>query len=533
MGLRALGDSAWLFEAAGEDAQRRLELVLTLVKILERERIPEVVDVVSSFASLAVFFNPSDGETVLSWLTSLPPPGETDARHEERPMIGIPVAYGDDIEEVAGALGMSGAEVIALHSGAEYTVAAIGFSPGFPYLLGLPEKLRLPRRDTPRKVEAGSVAIAGSQAGVYPFASQGGWHVLGKTRLPLFDPAAAPPSLLRVGDRVKFTPVERLEPVGRTSVVAVSGEGGMEILEPGALTTIQDLGRPGFRHLGVSAGGAADPVAAMVANRLVGNPDEAAVLECCMTGPILKFHEAVRLACSGWAGPWSGRVVEIPAGGEIDLRNPGVGVRGCIAVAGGLKTPLLMGSRATDLRSGFGGWMGRCLRAGDRIPLGTPAPGPRPGTWKTAWPPAEATGKMIELRFLAGMQMGWFTPEAKRSFRESPYQISPMSDRMGCRLDGPALDLIEARELLSQPVVRGSVQVPPDGRPIVLMAECQTIGGYPQIGHVISADLPKLARAWPGTWLRFREVTLDEARRSWREQEREAALLQTGLDFLR
>ena len=140
---------------------------------------------------------------------------------------------------------------------------------------------------------------------------------------------------------------------------------------------------------------------------------------------------------------------------------------------------------------------------------------------------------MIELRFLSGMQAGWFTEKSRTDFRKAVYRTSPMSDRMGARLEGPELKLEEDREMVSQPVAAGSVQVPPDGAPIVLLTERQTIGGYPQIGHVISADLPLLARAWPGTPMRFREVTLDEARAAWRDLQRELAFLQTGLGFLR
>jgi len=270
----------------------------------------------------------------------------------------------------------------------------------------------------------------------------------------------------------------------------------------------------------------------MVANRLVGNPDGAAVLECCLRGPLLKFHERSRLAYVGWADPRSGSVIEVGTGGPIDLRGPMRCVRGYVAIAGGIEAPLVMGSRATDLRSGFGGFQGRTIQTGDRLGIGQPGDGPKPGKWRVGWPDA-VPGRMIELRFLPGMQTDWFSPEAKEAFCGTLFEVSARSDRMGARLDGAVLALSQPRELVSQPVIPGSVQVPPDGQPIVLMPECQTIGGYPQIGHVISADLPKLARAWPGTQVSFREVSLDEARHAWRERQRDAARLQIGLDFLR
>lgn len=531
MGLRALGDSAWLFEAGGNTARGKLELVLRVVEILERERIPEVRDIVSSFASVAVHFDPADGERVLSWLTSLPPP-KGDERLDGGRLVEVPVDYGDDLGSVAAALNLSAEEIIRLHSGAEYTVAAVGFSPGFPYLHGLPDALHLPRLATPRKVPAGSVAIAGNQAGIYPFESQGGWHVLGRTNLWLFDPFRENPSLLKPGDKVRFVPVNGITPPEKPTIRIRAG-GGLEIIEPGAITSVQDLGRPGFQSLGVSPGGAADPVAARVANRLVGNPDGAAVLECCMSGPVLKFTRAARVAFIGWGDSRAGRPIEMDAGGELDLRRGMRSVRGYVAIDGGIDVLELLGSRATDLRAGFGGFQGRKLNAGDVLPLGKAGHAIPHGPWQVGWPRTQAPGRMIELRFLSGMQAGWFTEKARQLFQSAVYQTSPVSDRMGARLEGPELALEQAREMVSQPVTAGSVQVPPDGKPIILLAERQTIGGYPQIGHVISADLPLLARAWPGTPVRFREVTLDEARAAWSALQRDLAFLQTGLDFLR
>lgn len=533
MGLRALGDSAWLFEAAGVDARARLGLVLRVLAILKRERIPEARDIVSSFDSVAVHFDPLDGERVLEWLTALPAPEGGEEEWLEPRTIEVPVRYGEGLSEIAERLGKTSDEIVALHSGADYTVAAVGFSPGFPYLLGLPELLRIPRLPTPRQVEAGSVAIAGDQAGIYPFASMGGWSVLGRTGLRLFDPERAEASLFRPGDKVRFKSVSTLEfhEPGKPKFRLPAG--GIEVLEPGAFTTVQDLGRQGFQHLGVSPGGAADPVAARVVNRLLGNPDDAAVLECCLSGPILKFREETRVAFTGWADARAGRPLEMAKGSVLDLSKRMPSVRGYLAVAGGIETSLVMGSRATDVRAGFGGWMGRKLQVGDRLPIGPLVRGPLPGAWSVGWPQAETPGKMIELRYVTGMQASWFSDDTREKFRKSIYQISPMSDRMGARLDGPLIAPDEPREMVSQPVVSGSIQVPPDGKPIVLLAERQTIGGYPQIGHVISADVPKLARAWPGTRLRFREVTLEEAREAWAEQEADFGFLRAGLELLR
>jgi KipI family sensor histidine kinase inhibitor len=534
MGWRALGDSAWLFEPAGQDAGGLLANVLDLRKTLESENIPQVRDLVSSFATVAVHFDPADGGLVLDWLKTIPPPRSGANPPSGAALREIPVQYGGpDLAALAAKLNRPESEIIALHSEAEFTVAAVGFSPGFPYLTGLPQALQIPRLSTPRPVAAGSVAVAGNQAGIYPFESQGGWHVLGRTDVTLFDAARPSPALLTPGDRVRFKPVDSLLPPQTPASIIARPSGGFEVLEPGAFTTVQDLGRPGHQTIGVSPGGAADPIAARVVNRLVGNPDDSAVLECGMTGPVLRFHQAARLAFVGWADSASGKPHAIKNGGTIDLRGRMTSVRGYIAIAGGVDVPRILGSRATDVRAGLGGWHGRPLRAGDRLPTGPPQDGPRPGNWRVAWPHREIPGRTLELRFLPGMQAAWFQETARTRFREEVYQLSPMTDRTGTRLEGPALETeAHCGEMTSQPVVAGSVQVPPDGRPIILLSERQTIGGYPQIGHVISADLPMLARAWPGTRLRFREVTLEEARNAWRELRRASDLLHTGLRFL-
>lgn len=535
----ALGDSAWLFVSEAGNPSACLAEVLQLIGRLESTRIPEVADLVSSFDSVAVHFDPRDGERVRHWLNreaQAPNPGSPPAAG--RRLLEVPVCYGGehgpDLGWVAAAIGRSEQEVIALHSAPEYTVASIGFAPGFPYLLGLPEALQLPRRATPRPVAAGSVAIAGTQAGIYPFASPGGWHVLGRTGLRLFDPARRSAALLRVGDRIRFCPTAGPQGSKPARPAPRVHSGTIEIIKPGAFTTVQDLGRQGLQALGVSPGGAADPVSAQVANQLVGNPDTAAVLECCLSGPILKLHEATRVACVGWEDHRrSGRPIAIPAGGRLDLRGPLRGVRGYVAFAGGIDLPAILGSRATDVRAGFGGFHGRALRTGERLKLGPAPDGPRPGTWWVRFPHGDPPRQLMELRYLPGVQAEAFDASVRDQFRNAVFRISTVSDRMGVRLEGPLLQPPLAGTMVSQPVVAGSVQIPPNGVPIALLTERQTIGGYPQIAHVISADLPKLARAWPGTPVRFREVSLAEAREAWEGLHREMAVLQVRLDLFR
>ena len=529
MGLHALGDSAWLFKASASTPEKNLELILRLRRLLKRYPIPEIVDIVSSFDTIAAHFNPADGEVVFDHLTSLHLDDVVDQQTPGGKTAIIPIVYCSDLQPLADATNLTIPELIALHRDTIYTVAAIGFSPGFPYLQGLPIRLHQPRLPSPRKVPAGSVAIAGDQSCIYPFASQGGWHVIGRTDQTLFDPDREIPSLLQPGDKVRFEEVQTLQETIPTPLGPKALEEGVHVIEPGALSSVQDHGRWGSQHFGVSPGGAADPVLASIPNRLVGNTDEAAVIECTMTGPVLKFTIDAQVAWVGWANESSGKTHGIKAGETIDLRSRMRHLRGYIAIAGGIDVPQILGSRATDLRANFGGVRGRTLQSGDSIPIGREVTAAVSENWHVSWPRPD--GKVIELRYLRGIQADWFTDEAYRSFSGSLYEISPNSDRTGTRLTGPRLSLIESREMVSQPVVFGSVQVPPDGYPIVLMSERQTIGGYPQIGHIISADIPKLARAWPGTQIHFHEVDLDEARHAWNQLQRNLALLNVGLQM--
>lgn len=532
MGWQTLGDSAWLFALGEGSPGERLQASIRLARRLERAALPGVTDVVNGYDTVAVYCDPSWLEEVGIRVCALT--DEREAPGDEVPeLVEVPVCYGGsggpDLETVAATLGMSPDEVVRRHAQTEFTVATIGFSPGFPYLAGLPEELALPRRATPRSVAAGSVAIAGKQSGVYPVDSPAGWHVIGRTALRLFDPHSERPGRVKPGDRVRFVPVESLqEPKAAPS--RAGREGDVEILDPGALTTVQDAGRSGFRKWGVTSGGGVDPVAMAVANELVGNQPDAPVLEVCLSGPRLRFHRATRVAWVGWRH--GGTPVEMAAWEELDLRRDMGSVRGIIAVAGGFVTPRVMGSSATDLRGGFGGVAGRALEAGDRLITGEPGRVRRAGAWRVGWPAPVMPDGWIELRFVRGVQAPLFSDEAWSALEKSGFMVSPASNRMGVRLEGIRVAPPEGFEMVSQPVVPGSIQVPPDGVPVVLMNECQTLGGYPQIGHVISADLPLLGRAWPGTRVRFREVTTEEAVAAWQELAMELGRLRVGLDLL-
>jgi antagonist of KipI len=283
------------------------------------------------------------------------------------------------------------------------------------------------------------------------------------------------------------------------------------------LTTVQDTGRFGWRHLGIAHGGALDGASAMLANHLAGNDPGEAVLELTLQGPVLRFEGAVRLAICGarvfarFEGEdgdrhvvESGRPVTLPRG-VLRFGSLRDGARAWVAFAGGIDVPVALGSRSTDLRGGFGGFQGRALRSGDALTLRAP-PGiscvrPRMPKW---WIDPYFDERGLPIRYVP-------LPSGP-ALDGRAWQVSTHSNRQGLRLDGAALESPRGEEI-SAPVAPGTVQLPPDGKPIVLLADAQTVGGYPRLGHVISADLPRLAHVCPGETVRFQSCDAQTATR--------------------
>lgn len=289
----------------------------------------------------------------------------------------------------------------------------------------------------------------------------------------------------------------------------------LEVVRSGALTTVQDGGRPGHAHLGVPRSGALDRPAWRLANRLVGNRSEAAVLETTLDGCALRPRCAVTAAVGGAPCPvlvdgrpvaW-GAAVTVPAGSLLETGAARNGVRSYLAFGGGIATAPELGSRSTDLLSGLGP---PPLADGDLLPLGEPT-APEPGAGPAPWP---GPPNELILRLRPGPREDWFTPTARHTLRRGPYRVSPDSNRVGLRIEGPPLARVRSGELPSEGLVLGAVQVPPDGRPVVFLADHPTTGGYPVVGVVREADLPAAAQAVPGTPVRF--VPLDGRGRSAR-----------------
>jgi antagonist of KipI len=288
------------------------------------------------------------------------------------------------------------------------------------------------------------------------------------------------------------------------------------IRDAGALTTVQDLGRVGHLRVGIPGSGPMDEEAFVLGNRLVGNPDGAAGLECTLIGPRVEFTDeravavtgaAMTVDLNGAARPrW--QTFRVRAGDVLKLGPARTGVRAYLAISGGLDTPPALGSRSTYLRGQLGGLGGRALRKADQLPLG-PVRWQRPGRVRAERIRDDAGEP--EIRVVLGPQDDRFTDRGIAAFLEGPYEMLPQSDRMGARLRGPFIEHRRGHDIVSDGVPLGGVQVVGDGQPIVLLVDRQSTGGYTKIATVCSFDVGRVAQVRPGQRLRFRRIAVAEA----------------------
>jgi KipI family sensor histidine kinase inhibitor len=517
--IREAGDSALLIELEPVIDERVNARAVRMAHAVSDASIPGVRDVTPTYRTVAVYFDPlvvsaERLEQALTPLCDVDDEGPLPGR-----LVEVPVAYGGDagadLVHVAAWSGLTAEEVIRRHMEPTYRVFMLGFLPGFAYLGSVDPAIAAPRRETPRlKVPGGAVAIAGRQTGVYPRESPGGWNLIGRTRMSMFDVTRSPASTLAPGDRVRFV-ADDVDPWSASAeeqpfVPAAPDDGRavVTVLEPGLMTTIQDLGRWGAQATGVSPSGAMDPVAHRAANALAGNRLEAATLESTLVGPALRFETDATVAIAGAdlsasvnGTPLpSGTTLRVMAGSALRFGERRSGARAYIACAGGFDVPPVVGSRATHLSSRYGGLQGRMLRAGDRLHIGHDVGEPSPGRMARHSVIGASGGR--RLRILPGPQSEFFSAEALAALQAGRYVITPQSNRMGYRLSGPALPGA-GREMISDATFTGAVQVPASGQPILLMADRQTVGGYPQLAIVISADVPLAGQLAPGDWIEF------------------------------
>jgi KipI family sensor histidine kinase inhibitor len=515
-----MGERAVLAETAS------LTDVMALAAALAASRPDGIVDVVPAARTVLVVFDPGGiaPSAVRAWVraaagqdaTGSAPPG---------PVVELPIRYdGPDVAETAELLGMTASELVDRHRAAEWTVAFTGFAPGFAYLVSGDWPFDVPRLASPRtRVPAGSVGLAGAFSGAYPRETPGGWRLIGATDAPLFDPHAEAPALLSPGARVRF--VEKPHP-GREAAPRVvsrpergfsreareaadAGGSGIRVVEPGLLATVQDLGRAGNASLGIARSGALDRAALRRANRLVGNPEGAAGIEITLGGfrAVAEREVWAALAGAGGAMTLDGRPVDPhtpllwPAGAELAVGWFAHGARGYLAVRGGIEAPAVAGSRATDVLAGLGP---APLRAGDAVRIGPDPAAPVPVADLAPWgAPADAE---IEVDLAPGPRADWFAASAARALFEEAWTVSGAADRVGMRLDGPELVRVREGEVPSEGMVPGALQVPPSGRPTILLADGPVTGGYPVIAVATDAALDALAQARPGTRVRFRHA---------------------------
>lgn len=329
----------------------------------------------------------------------------------------------------------------------------------------------------------------------------------------------------------------------------------IRILKPGLLTTIQDLGRYGFQKNGMIASGAMDPLAHRIANILVGNEETDPTLEITMLGPTIEFQQDALIAiCGGDLSPKIGekpvelwRPLFIKKGTILHFTSCKTGCRAYLAVAGSFKIPSIMNSYSTYLRAGIGGYNGRALTKGDQINLGPTSQlssrilssfsekNNPSNIIHAGWTISQAIIPSYRpkpiIRVMQGRQYHLFKKYSQTKFFTEQYKITPQSDRMGYRLNGPTLALIQEEEMISEAVTFGTIQVPGDGQPIILLADRQTTGGYPKIAQIATVDLPLIAQAKPGDSITFMEITQAEAQLLFLSREKNIRQLKQGITW--
>ncbi len=459
-------------------------------------------------------------------------------------VVEVPCVFdGPDLADVAERAGCDTDRAIAHMTAAALTVAVVGFSPGFAYLEGLPDALAgIPRRATPRTVvPAGSVAVANGYAAVYPSASPGGWHLVGRTAEPFFDAEVPPYARLAPGDRVRLVARAELpppsaprtppQPSAADVALVASGQPVFAVERPGVRTLRQDGGRRGVAALGVPAAGPADPFALEVANRLVGNGPDTAALEVTAQGPILRCLSSTFVAVVGAAPDLAldgqpvpdGQVVPVAPGQRLSIGLIRHGVRCYVAVAGGVVGPELLGSCATDQLCGLGPGP---LSVGDQLRAGpvTPPLGDHMGAAiRAEW--STSPGADVVLRVVPGPHPERFATGTFDALLARTYTVEAESNRIGVRLrvagGGPIRPADDgAPELDSQGTVTGAVQIPPDGQPVILLPDHATLGGYPVLAVVATADHGVLGQCAPGDGVRLAPVTYAEADQAWAVRRR-------------
>ena len=474
-------------------------------RLLE-DPLPGVTDLIPGYTTLYVEYDARklSEARVRGWVEGQAAEEPELEQAPEPPVVEIPVVYdGEDLPEVAQRTGLSVEDVIVKHAAPRYDVYALGFTPGFAFMGEVDPAIRLPRRPSPRaRVPAHSVATANHQTGVYPTPSPGGWNLLGRTLVRLYDPHRGAPFLLGPGQHVRFIPSQG-EPPGEFAPLellpAEPAHPFLRVLEPGLLDLVVDEGRFLGGRYGLSRSGPLDARSAGLANALLGNSKGAALLELNLRGGAFEALNKGVVAFAGWGmvPRVNGQEVasfqsfELAEGDVLSFKTTPRGSRGYLATAGGLESGRFWGSASVDVR----GKIGRPLETGDVLGVAE-VRSPRPGF---SFEPYISFRNPTVLRLLPGPQA---SKEALAALCGSTFRVGS-ADRMGIRLEGPR---VPGGDVLSEAVPLGAVQVTSEGDPIVLLNDRGTLGGYTKPARLHPADLPKAAQLGLGGEVRFRRA---------------------------
>ncbi len=505
--------------------------VMHLNKSLFQKPFTGLIETVPAYTTLTIYYQPelidsinsSPSVFVKNYIEALLADLKIEATSTEK-IISIPVCYDDefgyDLDLIASTGKLTKEQVIDIHQQRVYEVYMMGFLPGFAYMGSVDDAIATPRKSAPRaQVEAGSVGIAGNQTGIYPLTSPGGWQIIGRTPLSLFDLQREDPFLFKAGDRVKFSAISKddfykikneQEVKNRLEVVEDSSDA--IVLKPGIYSTLQDSGRTGYQSYGVPVSGAMDQSAYHTANALAGNEKNAAAIECTMGGLQIQFKKNAVIAITGAGAAFvngqnikSWQPLSVSKNDVLEIRYNNDGMRTYIAVKGGFATTLVMNSRSAYPKAGIGGPLQKeqRLRFDNMI-----AKDPKRITESIIAPEYDPN---TMIRVFEGPEIDWLNHDCVNQNRPQLFKLSNQCDRMGYQLRSDPWLLNENKELLSTAVTKGTVQLTPSGQLIILMSDCQTTGGYPRVAQVASVDLRVLAQLKPGDLIDLRFISFEEA----------------------
>jgi antagonist of KipI len=526
---------------------------ISLSKLIEKEKICGVIDQQVSYNSIVIYYDPLkiQPRSLIDRLRDLEKCVDEIALRSPK-VYEIPTLYGGeygpDLEYVAHYHGITTEEVIRIHTKEPLLVHRMGLN---VHNL-VPEKLVTPRRRVPRlKVFAGDVGIGNKQTGPYVIDCPGGWNIIGRTPLKLYDPQRNPPFLFEIGDYVHYRAIDErefkaLEGTNRGFANSIKSKsvddnfGVFRVIEPGLLSTIQDIGRFNYRRFGIPAGGPMDDFSFRIGNILVGNDEYEAALEVTVSGPTMMALEDTAIAITGGDLCFTIGKKPVPMWEVIEIRKgdlltaskvlrPLKGCRAYISVAGGIDVPMVMGSKSTSVPYHIGGIDGRALAKGDVIKRGRVKIGVNSVIGrKTSREINSMIGGILPnpnreatvLSMIMGPFEDHFTSDAINRLLDSEYTITPESDRAGYRLEGPDIKHnSKGPDIITTGHVPGAIQVPGSFKPIIFLHE-RSAGGYAIIATIISPDLCGLAQLIPGCKIRFKKVSLEESHTVLKEYER-------------